>query len=256
MGTRNPKKRGRLDPTTRPEWFKTGVEDSVMALIASDSPSRTLTTGMVVRGKQDEFDRTIRSLCDLGCRENVLFYCLSRLKSPPEDRRLVHLPSTASLNKLARRMEEIAKDIERIESTGVLDPLDEEELSGDFDKIVSGANAAWFRVLPNSLERRAGMYRRWSEKFAAQKLRRDLLSRVNRLALAVYVKLATNPDRSPHPMGRYELVATLMKCVGERADRSQLKRELRHFESMHFQACGSLEDKLRSLHNSTKPRSA
>src|SRR5260370_40075728 len=128
MGTRNPKKRDRLYPKNPAEWFKSTVEDSVMALIVSDSPTRAFTTGMVARGKQDAFERTKLRLCDLGCHENVLFYCLSRLKSAPEGR-ISTLPTAASLRKLARRMEKIAEDIKKIESTGVLDPLDEEELS-------------------------------------------------------------------------------------------------------------------------------
>jgi hypothetical protein len=264
MGTLTPKKRGRLDPTTRPEWFKTGVEDSVMALIVSDSPTRNFTADtMVLPGKRDEFDRTVRRLCELGCCQNVLFYCLSWLKSAPAEARLRNLPSAASMEKLARRMEKIAEDIKRIESTGVLDPLDEEEFSGNSDDIVSGANWAWIRTLPRSLERRAGMYRRWAERLSVYasgktkllKVRRDLLRRVHRLCVATYVKLVTNPDDSTEPKECYGLIAKLMKCVGETADRSQLKRELQHFESMHFQACGSLEAKLRARHNSTEPKS-
>jgi hypothetical protein len=226
-----------------------------MALIASESPSRTFTSAeMVHRSDQGEFDRTVGRLCKLGCREDLLYYCLSRLKSPVNEERLRHLPSASSLTKLAERMEKIAEDIEKIESTGVLDPLDQEELSGNIEKIISGANTAWFRVLPNSLRRRAGMYRRWSTRLSDEKLRRDLLSRVNRLSLAVYVKFATNPYDSPEPNGRYELVARLMRCiVGVSADRSQLKRELEHFESVHFQAWTSLEAKLRASHNSNKP---
>jgi hypothetical protein len=252
METRKAKKARRLYPETRQEVFKTDVEDSVMALIASDSPNRAFTAAdMVLRGKQDQFDATIGRLCKLGCRKDLLYYCLSKLKSPVKEERLKHLPSASSLNKLAERMEEIAADIQKIESTGVLDPLDQEELSGDFEKIISGANAAWFRVLPNSLQRRAGMYKRWSTRLSDYKLRRDLLSRVNRLSLAVYVKVATNPCDSPEPNGRYELVATLMRCIGERADRSQLKREVEHFEVVHFQAWGSLEARLRASHKST-----
>ena len=263
MATRNPKKRGRLYSKNHAEWFKSTVEDSVMALIVSDSPTRNFTADtMVSPGKRDEFDRTVGRLCELGCRQNVLFYCLSWLKSAPVEARLRNLPSAASMKKLARRMEQMAEDIKRIESTGVLDPLDEEELSGNSDDIVSGANWAWIRTLSNSLERRAGMYTRWAKRFSVYtgsktkllKVRRDLLRRVNRLCLAVYVKLVTNPDDSPERQEGYGLVAKLMSCVRESADRSQLKRELEHFESMHFQACSSLEGRLRSLHKSTEPK--
>ena len=167
------------------------------------------------------------------------------------------------MEKLARRMEQMAEDIKRIESTGLLDPLDEEELSANSVDIVSGANWTWIRTLPSSLDRRAGMYRRWAERLSVYtsgktkplKARRDLLRRVDRLCVAVYVKLVTNPDDSPEPQECYGLIAKLVKCVGETADKSQLKRELRHFESMHFQACGSLEAKLRARHNSTEPKS-
>jgi hypothetical protein len=263
MGTRNPKNRGRLYPKNPAEWFKSSVEDSVMALIVSDSPSRTFAADtMVLPGKRDEFDGVVSRLCELGCLEDVLFYCLSWLKSAPDEGRLRRLPSATSLLKLARSMEIIAKGIRKVETSGLLDPLDEQELSGNSDDIVSGANWGWIRTLPNSLERRAGMYRRWAKSFSVYtggktkllKVRRDLLRRVNRLCLAAYVKLVTNPDDSPERQEGYGLVAKLMKCVRESADRSQLKRELEHFESMHFQACGSLEDKLRSLHKSAEAK--
>jgi hypothetical protein len=70
------------------------------------------------------------------------------------------------MEKLARRMEQMAEDIKRIESTGVLDPLDGEELSGNSDDIVSGTNWAWIRTLPSSLDRRAGVYRRRAERLS------------------------------------------------------------------------------------------
>lgn len=264
MGLRKPNKKRHLYPKTPAERFKSSVEDSVMALIVSDSPTRNFTADtMVVPKKRDEFDRTVRRLCELGCRQDVLFYCLSWLKSAPDEARLRNLPGAASLKELARGMEKMAEDIKRIESTGVLDPLDEEELSGNFDDIVSGANRTWIRTLPSSLERLARRYRRWAKKFSVHasgktkllKVRRDLLRRVHRLCLAAYVKLVTNPDDSPEPQECYGLIAKLMKSVGETADRSQLKRELQHFESIHFQACGSLEARLRARHNSTQPKS-
>jgi len=156
------------------------------------------------------------------------------------------IPSAASMRKLADRMEKIARDIQAVESTGVLYPLDEEELSGNFDDIVSGVHIGWLMELPSSLIRRAGMYRRWTEKLGGRKLRRDMLSRANRLALSVYVKAATNRGRSSKPLGRHDLVATVMKCGGQRANRSQLKRELQHFESVHGQAEGVLRSKWRT----------
>jgi putative component of toxin-antitoxin plasmid stabilization module len=118
------------------------------------------------------------------------------------------------------------------------------------DQIIAGTNTSWFRDLPKSLTRRAAMYRRWAEMFADQRPRRDFLSRVNRLTLSVYVKLATNPRGSEKPEARRHLVVRLLKCVGNSVDRSQIKRELELFESMHFQAHSALKDKLRRMHDS------
>jgi hypothetical protein len=145
-----------------------------------------------------------------------------------------------------------------LEGTGFLDAFDQRELSGDLNKIISGEHAAWIHVLPKSLERRAGMYRRFANKFASQKqkLRRDLLSRVNRLCLIVYVKFATNPADSNDPKVRRDLVVTMMKCVGKPAERSQIKRELDHFETIHFQAHMALEGKVRKMHALGIPKDA
>ena len=236
---------GRLRPKIPGQWFKIGVEDSVMALIATQEPGRHYTAKMVKSAKKAEFDKTVKRLCELGCDKNVLFYCLSRREFVP----VKAVPSADSVRELATRMEEIAEEISKMEGTGLLDPLDEEELSHSMDQIISAANAAWFRVLPNSLKRRAAMYRLWAERFAGQKLRKDLLSRVNRLSLSVYVKLATNTRGSTEPEERRRLVVQLLNCIGERAERSQLRRELEDFESLHFQAHDALQDKLQRMHD-------
>ena len=65
----------------------------------------------------------------------------------------------------------------------------------------------------------------------------------------MYVKLATNSPGSTKPLERRDLVVKLLKCVGESADRSQIKRELEHFESVHFQAHNVLQDKLQRIHD-------
>jgi hypothetical protein len=50
-----------LYPKNPAEWFKSTVEDSVMALIVSDSPTLNFTADiMVLPSKRDEFDRTVR----------------------------------------------------------------------------------------------------------------------------------------------------------------------------------------------------
>jgi hypothetical protein len=252
-----------LYPKTPGEWFKAEVEDSLMALIAADEPSREFTADMVRPDKRSEFDETVKLLCELGCRKTVLFYCLSRAKFPPArpdgqndaadaDESGRRIPSTAFVKTLARRMEEIAGDIAEIERTGLLDPLDERELSGNMDQIIAGTNAAWFRVLPHSLNRRAAMYKRWAGKFAGQKLRRDLLSRVDRLSLSVYVKFATNERDVKEPLERRALVVKLLKCIGMSADKSQIKRELEHFENIHFQAHTVLQGKLQRMHDGAR----
>jgi hypothetical protein len=248
-----PKKPGPLYPKTPAEWLKTEVEDSIMALITGAMPSRQYTADMVRSSSRDEFDKTVRRLRELRCREDVLFYCLSRLKFPPE----LKIPTAASITSLAKRMERVAHEIKTLEGAGFLQPFDERELSGDLKKIILGRHVEWIHVLPQSLERRAGMYRKFSNMFASQKqkLRRDLLSRVNRLCLIVYVKLATNPPDANNPMARHDLAVTLMRCVGASADRSQIKRELEHFENIHFQAHTALQDRLRRMHDLGVPKS-
>jgi hypothetical protein len=233
-------------PKSPQQWFKTEVEDSFMAMIAATEPPGAFTADRIPVHKRSEFDKTIKRLCELGCRKAVIFYCLSRVKSDADG---IQIPNGEFVKTLAGRMEKIAQDIARIERTGLIDPLDERELSKNVDQIVAGTNTNWFRALPNSLMRRAAMYRRWGEMFADQKLRTDLLSRVNRLSLSVYVKLATNPRGSEKPVARRHLVVKLLECVGKSADRSQIKGELEHFESMHFQAHSALEDKLQRMHD-------
>jgi hypothetical protein len=239
-------KPGRMYPKSPQQRFKTEVEDSFMAVIAAAEPSGAFTADSVPVDKRSEFDKTIKRLCELGCRKAVIFYCLSRVKLDADD---IQIPNSEFVKTLARRMEKIAQDIAKIERTGLIDPLDERELSMNMDQIIAGTNAAWFRALPNSLTRRAATYRRWAEMFADQGLRRDLLSRVNRLSLSVYVKLATIPRGSEKPVARRHLVVKLLECVGKSVDRSQIKRELEHFESMHFQAHSALEDKLQRMHD-------
>jgi hypothetical protein len=233
-------------PKSPQQWFKTEVEDSFMAMISAAEPPGAFTSDSVPIHKRSEFDKTIKRLCELGCRKAVIFYCLSRVKSDADG---IQIPNSEFVKTLAGRMEKIAQDIARIERTGLIDSLDERELSKNVDQIIAGTNTNWFRALPNSLTRRAAMYRRWGEMFADQKLRRDLLSRVNRLSLSVYVKLATNPRGSEKPVARRHLVVKLLECVGKSADRSQIKGELEHFESMHFQAHSALEDKLQRMHD-------
>jgi hypothetical protein len=233
-------------PKSPQQWFKTEVEDSLMAMIAAAEPSGAFTADRVPVKKLSEFDKTIEQLCELGCHKAVIFYCLGRVNLGADD---IQIPNSEFMKTLAGRMEKIAQDIAKIERTGLMDPLDERELSGNMDQIIAGTNAAWIRALPDSLTRRAAMYRRWAEMFADQRLRRDLLSRVNRLSLSVYVKLATNPRGSEKPVARRHLVVKLLKCVGKSVDRSQIKGELEHFESMHFQAHSALQDKLQRMHD-------
>ena len=245
-------KPGRLYPKNEPEWFKSAVEDSAMAVISAEEPAVKFTAEMV-RNKEDrdQFDKVVRRLCRLGCRKSVLFYCLSRGTFAPGLASKV--PSPASVRKLAKRMENLAAEIARIEKTGLLDPLDERELSGNLDAIIRGTHVARFVTLPATLRERAAMYARWAGRLPGKsgrdlRLRRDLLSRVNRLSLSVYVKLATNNKDVPEPLAR-NLVVALMRSAGMSADKSQLRRELRDFEQMHFQAEGALRDKLKRLHD-------
>jgi hypothetical protein len=114
-------------PKSPQQWFKTEVEDSFMAIITAADPSDAFTKDRVPVDKQSEFDKTIKRLCDLGCRETVIFYCLGRVTLGAGD---IQIPNSEFVKTVAGRMEKIAPDIAKIERTGLMDPLDERELSG------------------------------------------------------------------------------------------------------------------------------
>jgi hypothetical protein len=236
-------------------WFKSEVEDSVMALISAQEPARKFTPGDVSARENAKFNEAVKYLCRLGCRRRVLYYCLGRVKFGPAPAST--LPNIAAVRSLAKSMGDVANKIERMEQTGLLDPLDEREGSGDTNVNKWAERIQRFRTLPAALRERATTYTKWAELLSERrgsesknlKLRRDLLSRVNRLSLSVYAKFATNKSK------RWPaLVEALMRSAGVSADKSQLVREVEQFEGLHFQTEQFLQDKLRSLHDKASRR--
>lgn len=229
-----------------------------MAVLATEEPSKRFTDRQVRVDKQDEFEEALRRLRDLGCRREVLFYCLGRAKSGSvksirKNSILINVPSTTDLLQLAKRMTKLAKEISLVEQTGFLDAFEQKDFSNspaNQPAMIDGSFFRSFRELPNTLLRRAEMYKRWANLFSGQNVRRDLLSRVNRLCLSVYVRLAANKGDVTDPEAKHDLVVALMRGAGLSADRSQLRRELRYFEDVHFQAHSALKDKLQWLHTS------
>jgi hypothetical protein len=245
-------------PRTPDELFKSEVEDSIMAVLATEEPSKRFTAKEVRVDKQEEFEKALRRLRDLGCRRQALFYCLGRakfssVKSTRENSMLINVPSATDLLQLARRMTKLAKEMSQVEQTGFLDAFEQKDFDNslaDQPAMIDGSFFRPFRALPNTLSRRAEMYKRWADLFSDRNLRRDLLSRVNRLCLSVYVRLATNKGDVTDPEAKHDLVVALMRGAGLSADRSQLRRELKYFENVHFQAYHALRDKLQRLHTS------
>jgi hypothetical protein len=253
--SRKIKKPNRLYPRHEAEKFKFEVEDSVMAAQSAEEPIQEFAPTMVNAKDRKKFDAAVVRLCGLGCRQDMLYYCLGRAKFGP--RHSDKFPSPQVVRKLAKGMKRLAPGIAQMERTGLMDPLDE---AGPSRSIAEWAERLErFRTLPATLTERAAMYVRWAERLSGRgrgdfRLRRDLLSRINRVSLSVYVKLATNSSDVKEPLARFELVATLLGAAGMSGDKSQLKRELEEFEDVHFQAEQALRDKLKRLHDAEQQR--
>lgn len=184
-------------------------------------------------------------------------YCLSRARfgsSKPDAKESIaeKVPNSSQLRELAQKMKKVAAQIAQVEATGLLDAFEQRDFSATTDssrRAIDGFSLSFIRALPKTLARRAEMYERWSHCFYGRDFRHDLLLRVNRLCLSVYVKFVANEDDSNvRAHAKHDLVVDIMRGAGVTADRSQLRRELRYFENEHFMAYGALRDKLKRLH--------
>lgn len=164
------------------------IVDVLMTQALDREPERAFTLEMVRPRDQATFQDAFDRLIELGCLPNTLLYCLSYVHfHHPEQ-----LPTAAGMRSLGKRMREVANAICKTESAGYLYPFDVEKVQGlSIDDLSENASYKPIAELPAVLNARAADYERWAEVIAKHRLRRDLVSRVSRLAPSVYVKFAT-----------------------------------------------------------------